>query len=79
MNKTMTGPRWSTSSFSEAPDVSMRDVSALGEHLNLCRALSGRRFALLCAAEALAGFAAARVVTTVVAAMLVIAASLQMM
>jgi hypothetical protein len=65
--KTLAGPCWSTSSFGAAPDPSPTELSSLGEHLDVCRRLRGRLFALKCNAQALHGFVAVRVVTTLVA------------
>ncbi len=65
-------PNWSTASFGDAVDTSPMELSALGEHLHLCRSLSGRLFVLRCGAEAVQGFVAARFVTTVVVLTLVI-------
>ncbi len=48
------------------------ELSALGEHLLLCRSLSGRLFVLRCAAEAVQGFVAARFVTTLVVLLLIL-------
>ena len=31
------GPNWSTASFGDAVDTSPMELSALGEHLHLCR------------------------------------------
>jgi len=48
-------------------------LSILGAHLALCHGVSGRLFSLQCLAEAMHGFVAPRLVTTlVVAASLVI-------
>lgn len=58
------GPCWSTASFGEAADTSPVELSALGEHLELCRSLRGRLFVLHCGAEATRDFIAARLVTT---------------
>jgi hypothetical protein len=71
--KTLAGPCWTTSSFGDAPDPSPTELSALGEHLDVCRRLSGRLFALRCDAQALHGFVAARFVTTLVAVALLLA------
>lgn len=71
--KILAGPCWSTSSFGAAPDPSPTEVSALGEHLDVCRRLSGRLFALKCGAQALHGFVAVRFVTTLVAVALLLA------
>ncbi len=59
-------PCWSTASFGDAADTSPTELSALGEHLDLCRSLSGRLFAVRCVAELTHGFVAARFVTTLV-------------
>lgn len=70
--KSPLGPCWSTASFGDAVDTSPMELSALGEHLHLCRSLSGRLFVLRCGAEAVQGFVAARFVTTLVVLTLVI-------
>lgn len=61
------GPCWSTAAFGEAADASPLELSLLGEHLQACRSLCGRLFALGCAAEAALAFLAARIVTTLLA------------
>jgi hypothetical protein len=48
------------------------DRISVGEHLELCRSLSGRLFGLRCAAEKVHGFIAARFVTTLVVLSLII-------
>ncbi len=63
---------WSTAAYGEAPDTSPMELSALGEHLNSCTRSHGRLFALQCAAERVSGFVAARFVTTLAAAALLI-------
>jgi hypothetical protein len=70
--KSVPGPNWSTASFGDTVDTSPMELSALGEHLHLCRSLSGRLFVLRCGAEAVQSFVAARFVTTVVVLTLVI-------
>ena len=57
-------PHWSTASFGDTADTSPVELSALGEHLNLCQDARGRLFALKCGAEAMHGFVAPRLVTT---------------
>ena len=70
-------PFWSTASFGDTVDTSPMELSALGEHLDLCKGSRGRMFRLQCVAETLNGFVAARLVTTlVVVALLIGAASL---
>ena len=71
-------PRWSTASFGDSADTSPVELSALGEHLNLCQGSRGRLFALKCRAEAMHGFVAPRLVTTlaVLAALMIGIASL---
>lgn len=68
----VTSPSWSTASFGDAADTLPLDLSALGEHLVLCRRSRGRLFALHCVAQSMHGFVAARFVTTVVVMSLVI-------
>jgi len=65
------GPWWPTASFGEAADTSPMELSELGEHLAVCRSLSGRLFALRCAAESARDFVAAHFVTSLVAVALV--------
>lgn len=65
-------PSWSTASFGDAADTSPTELSALGEHLDLCRGARGRLFALQCAVQAMHGFVAARFVTTLVVVTLLI-------
>ncbi len=57
-------PRWSTAAFGEAADTSPMELSALGDHLHLCKGSRGRLFRLQCVAESMNGFVAARFVTT---------------
>ena len=70
-----TPPNWRTSSFGHTADTSPGELSALGEHLDLCHATSGRLFALQCGGEALHRFLATRLVTTLVVAALLIGGS----
>ncbi|MES2958371.1 MAG: hypothetical protein V4792_09295 [Pseudomonadota bacterium] len=70
------GPRWSTSSFATDADNLPTETSALGEHLAHCRALTGRLYALHCAADAVHRFVAPRFVTTLVVASVLIGGSL---
>jgi len=64
--------RWSTASFGLPPDTSPMELSELGRHLDLCR-LGGRSGTLQCALQALRGFVAAHLVTSVGAAAILIA------
>ena len=57
---------WSTACASRSADTSPGDLSALGEHLDNCQSVHRRLLALLCAAQTMRGFMAARFVTTVV-------------
>jgi hypothetical protein len=59
-------PLWSTASFGQTAETSPMELSALGDHLDLCQGSRGRLFALSCIAETLDSFLAARFVTTVV-------------
>ena len=51
------------------------ELSALGAHMAACKPLKGRMFAARCAAEAMHGFVACRLVTTLVVAALLIGVS----
>ena len=59
-------PVWATSTIDRCADASAAELSTLGEHVDRCNGLRGRMFPLRCAADALAGFLAPRVVTTLV-------------
>jgi len=65
-------PSWSTASFGDTADTSPMELSALGEHLGTCQGSRGRLFALHCVAEAMHGFVATRLVTTLMAVALLI-------
>jgi hypothetical protein len=65
-------PSWSTASFGDTADTSPMELSALGEHLDTCKESRGRLFALHCIADAMHGFVAARLVTTLMAVALLI-------
>lgn len=67
----VTNPSWRTSSFGQTADTSPMELSALGEHLSLCRDSRGRLFALSCVAETMNTFLASRFVTTVVVVALI--------
>lgn len=58
------GPTWSTASFGHSTDTSPMELSALGEHLQVCQAGSRRLRALQRGAQALHGFVAPRFVST---------------
>jgi hypothetical protein len=68
------GPHWSTASFGDPADTSPLELSALGEHLDLCRGARGRLFAVHCRAEAVRGFVASHLLTTVLGAVWVVGA-----
>jgi hypothetical protein len=67
-------PRWATAADGEAVDTSPLELSALGEHLQICRGSRGRLMALSHAAQTMHGFAAARLITTLVLVSALIAA-----
>jgi hypothetical protein len=71
----ITKPSWSTAAYGHDADTTPMELSALGEHLNLCRNPNGRLFALHCAAESMHGFGATRFVTTLVIVAFVIGVS----
>lgn len=66
------GPRWSTSAFANEKSPDDNESSALGAHLSLCRAVTGRLFALRCGVDAVHRFVAPRLVTTLVVVALVV-------
>jgi hypothetical protein len=70
---------WTTTAMSGATDTSPMELTALGDHLDLCRESQGRLFAVRCAAESVSGFVAARFVTSLVAAVLLILAGAQLL
>ncbi len=70
--------RWSTAALGAHAGLSPLELSALVEHLQLCRASAGRLFALRCMFETLEGFVAARFVTTLVTLALLIGVSAQL-
>jgi len=70
-----TPPFWSTASFGDSTDTSPMELSALGEHLDVCKGTNSRWFALQCVGEAMNGFIATRFVTTLVVATLLIGAA----
>lgn len=71
---TFAAPSWTTATFADAVESSWSEVAAMGEHLNLCKALSGPLFAVRCAGELIHTFAATRFVTTLVFVVLLLAA-----
>ena len=73
--KTLNPPMFSTSSFGDTADTLTTESFALGEHLMTCKTLTGRLFNARCAAEAVHGFVASRLVTTLVVAALLIGVS----
>lgn len=72
------GPRWSTSSFAMDEQAVSSETSILGEHLALCKRITGRLFALRCGADAIHRFVAPRFVTTLVVCALLIGISLSL-
>ena len=57
---------WSTASYGDKAETSPMELSALGEHLDVCKSSHERIFALHCAAQSMHGFLAARFMTTLV-------------
>lgn len=66
---------WATTSNGDAPVTSPMELSALGEHLDICRGSGGRLFTLQCMAESANGFVSARLVSTVVVVALLVGIS----
>lgn len=77
--KSILTPSWSTASFSDTADTLPGDLSALGEHLELCRGSRGRLFAFKCFAGSMNGFVAARFVTTLVVVVLFIGVAIMVL
>ena len=71
----ITLPLWSTASLGDEAETSPMELSALGAHMAACKSLKGRLFSARCAAEAMHGFVAGRMVTTLVVAALLIGIS----
>lgn len=69
-------PQWSTTSAGDSADTRPVELSALGEHVSLCRGAGGRYGGLLRAAQAVHGVVAARFFTTLAVVVLVIGALL---
>ncbi len=59
-----TNPSWSTATLGDAQSGCKADTSALGEHLALCRHLTGRLFKLHCITDQVRGYMAMRFATT---------------
>ncbi len=70
---------WSTTAMSGATDTSPMELTALGDHLDLCRETHVRLFAMRCAAESVSGFVSARFVTSLVAVVFLILAGAQVL
>lgn len=68
-----TTPRWATAADGEAADTSPMELMLLGDHLVRCRDAGGHLPGLRSAAEQMHGFAAPRLITTLVAATAVMA------
>lgn len=66
---------WRTASVASGADALTRELSALGQHLNVCKQSSGPLFKLRIGAEAMHGFLAARFVTTLLMIAVVIGVS----
>jgi hypothetical protein len=72
--KALDGPCWSTASYGGNTDTSPLELGALGEHMQVCKVSKGRLFGLHRAAHQVHGFVAARFVTSLLLAALLIAA-----
>lgn len=67
-----TSPGWRTTSFGGSTDTSPMELDALGQHLSACRRQQGRFLALRCVAEQLHAYVAARMVTSLVVAVVLL-------
>ena len=70
------GLHWITSSFGGPPSAHALPPATLDQHLSLCRHRHGRLAAVACGAESVHRFIAARFVTTLAVAVLVIGLAL---
>ncbi|HEY4065999.1 MAG TPA: hypothetical protein VGM74_03820 [Burkholderiaceae bacterium] len=61
-------PRWSTSTLADAGDTTPAELDALGAHVSRCNGSRGAWFTLGCVADALHGFLARRLVTSLLIA-----------
>lgn len=68
MARSITGPRWSTSTLSMAGGTTPAELDALGAHVNRCNGCRGRWFTLRCSVDAVHDFLAGRFVTTLMVA-----------
>lgn len=68
-------PSWSTSSLGRTAETSPRELAELGQHLQRCRGSGSRLSTLQSAAQAMTGFASARLVTTLLVLACLIGAS----
>jgi hypothetical protein len=62
---------WSTASFSHTGEPLPDELQMLGQHLGLCRRSHGHWFALQCFAQSTNGFVRARLITSLMVAVLV--------
>jgi len=69
-------PRWSTTSVGDSADTQPVELSALGDHVSLCRGAGSRYGGLLRGAQVVHCMVAARFVTTLAVVVLVIGALL---
>jgi len=69
-------PLWSTSAFAQDHCADDNVASALGAHLNSCRSVNGRWFAVRCGVDAVHQFLAPRLVTTLVVIALLVGIAL---
>ena len=68
-------PTWRTASYADSSNATLLDMSALGEHLDVCKRRTGSMFAVQRGAELMHGFFAGRFVTTLVLIALIIGIS----
>lgn len=68
----LTWPRWSTSTLADAGDTTPAELDALGAHVSRCNGSRDIWFALGCVGDAMHGFLARRLVTSLLVAAAVI-------
>ena len=70
--ETLSTSSWSTASYGGSADTSPMELSALGEHVSLCKGPHGRIFAMHHVAHTVNRFVTARFVTTLLVAVVLL-------
>lgn len=65
-------PNWTTSAFGTSSETSPMELSALGDHLDICRSPNARLLMLHNVAQRAHGFAVSRLMTTLAVTVLLL-------